>query len=54
MDTLMIDVSVLTATTGRSFSLGRYAGRARVLGSIGFVLIGSYVTWYTLISFGHL
>jgi cytochrome c biogenesis protein CcdA len=54
MGTLMIGVSVLTATTGRSFSLGRYAGRARVLGSIGFVLIGSYVTWYTFISFGYL
>ena len=54
MSTLMIGVSILTATTGRSFSLGRYAGRARVLGSIGFILIGSYATWYTLISFGYL
>lgn len=54
MNTLMIGVSILTATTGRSISLGRYAGRVRVLRSIGFVLIGSYVTWYTLISFGYL
>ena len=44
MSTLMIGVSILTATTGRSVSLGRYAGRVRVLGSIGFVLIGSCVT----------
>ena len=54
MSTLMIGVSILTATTGRSVSLGRYAGRVRILGSIGFVVIGSYVTWYTLISFGYL
>ena len=52
--TLMVGVSVLTATTDRSLSLGRYAGRVRILGSIGFVLIGSYVTWYTLVSFGYL
>lgn len=53
MSTLIIGVSILTVTTGRSVSLGRYAGRIRVLGSIGFVLIGNYVTWYTLISFGY-
>lgn len=44
MSTLMVGVSVLTATTDRSISLGRYAGQVRILGSIGFVLIGSYVT----------
>lgn len=54
MSTLMIGVSILTATTGRSVSLGRYAGQVRVLGSVGFVLIGSYVTWYTLTPFGYL
>ena len=54
MSTLMVGVSILTATTGQSVSFGRYAGQIRVLGSIGFVIIGSYVTWYTLISFNYL
>lgn len=54
MSTLMIGVSVLIAATGRSYSLGRYAHRVRTLGSLAFVLIGGYVTWYTLTAFGYL
>jgi cytochrome c biogenesis protein CcdA len=54
MGTLMIGVSVLTAVTGRSYSLGRYAHRVRTFGSLGFILIGGYVTWYTLTAFGYL
>jgi cytochrome c biogenesis protein CcdA len=54
MGTLMIGVSVLTAVTGRSYSLGRYAHHVRTLGSLGFILIGGYVTWYTLTAFGYL
>ena len=54
MGTLMIGVSVLTAVTGQSYSLGRYAHRVRTLGSFGFILIGGYVTWYTLTAFKYL
>ena len=54
MGTLMIGVSVLTAVTGRSYSLGRYTHRVRTFGSLGFILIGGYVTWYTLTAFGYL
>ena len=54
MGTLMIGVSVLTVVTGRSYSLGRYAHRVRTFGSLGFILIGGYVTWYTLTAFGYL
>lgn len=48
MGTFMISVSVLTAVTGRSYSLGRYVHQILTLGSLGFILIGGYVTWYTL------
>lgn len=54
MSTLMIGVSVLIAATGRSYSLGWYAHRVRTLGSLAFVLIGGYVTWYTLTAFEYL
>lgn len=54
MSTIMIGVSILTEATGQSFSLGQYASRVRTLGSLGFILIGSYVTWYTLTAFGYL
>lgn len=54
MSTLMVGVSVLTAATGHSYSFGRYAHQARTLGSLAFILIGAYITWYTLISFGYL
>jgi cytochrome c biogenesis protein CcdA len=54
MSTLMVGVSVLTTATGHAASLGRYARHVRLLGSIAFVFIGSYVTWYTLTAFGDL
>ena len=54
MSTLMIGVTVFTAATGRSVSFGRYAGRIRVGGSIVFVVLGSYITWYTLESFAYI
>lgn len=54
MSTLMVSVSVLTTATRRVASLGRYAHHVRLLGSVAFVLIGSYVTWYTLTAFGYL
>lgn len=54
MSTLMVGVTVFTATTGRSISLGRYAGRVRVVGSSVFIILGIYITWYTLESFAYI
>ncbi|WP_202593529.1 cytochrome c biogenesis protein CcdA [Halococcus sediminicola] len=54
MGTLMIGLSVVASLTEGSLSLGRYAAPVRTIGSVAFVLIGLYVTWYTLRSLGHL
>lgn len=54
MSTLMVGISVLTATTEDSISVGRYGNKLRPVGSAAFVLIGLYVTWFTLRSFGYL
>ena len=54
MSTLMVGVSVLTAATGHTYSFGRYARQIRTFGSLAFILIGAYITWYTLVSFGYL
>ncbi|EMA46881.1 putative integral membrane transporter [Halococcus morrhuae DSM 1307] len=54
MGTLMIGLSVVASLTEGSLSLGRYAAPVRSVGSAAFVLIGLYVTWYTLRSLGHL
>lgn len=54
MGTLMIGVTLVTATTGRSISLGQYTGRVRVIGSVALVLVGGFVTWYTLRAAGYL
>ncbi|WP_423744234.1 integral membrane transporter (plasmid) [Haladaptatus sp. SPP-AMP-3] len=53
MGTLMIGLSVVAGLSKGSLSLGQNAARAQMLGSAGFVLIGLYMTWYTLRSFGH-
>lgn len=54
MSTLMVGLSVLTATTERTISLGGTGSKLRPVGSAAFVLIGLYVTWFTLRSFGYL
>ena len=54
MGTLMIGLSVVAGLSEGSLSLGHYAAPARTLGSVAFVLIGLYVTWYTLRSFGYI
>jgi cytochrome c biogenesis protein CcdA len=54
MSTLMVGISVLTATTEGSISVGDYGNKLRPVGSAAFVLIGLYVTWFTLRSFGYL
>ncbi|WP_256684950.1 integral membrane transporter [Halococcus qingdaonensis] len=54
MGTLMIGLSVVASLTEGSLSLGRYAAPVRSVGSAAFVLIGLYVTWYTLRSLGYL
>jgi cytochrome c biogenesis protein CcdA len=54
MGALMIGVSLVTATTGRSISLGRYTSRVRVVRSVALVLVGGFVTWYTLRAAGYL
>lgn len=54
MNTLMVGISVLTATTEDSISVGDYGNKLRPVGSAAFVLIGLYVTWFTLRSFGYL
>lgn len=51
MGTLMVGLSVVASLTEGSLSLGRYATPARTVGSAAFVLIGLYVTWYTLRAF---
>ncbi|MFB9809194.1 cytochrome c biogenesis CcdA family protein [Haladaptatus pallidirubidus] len=53
MGTLMIGLSVVAGLSKGSLSLGQYAARAQTLGSAAFVLIGLYVTWYSLRSFGY-
>ena len=53
MGTLMVGLSVVGGLSKGSLSLGRYAAPVRTLGSVAFVLIGFYVTWYTLRSFGY-
>lgn len=53
MGTLMIGLSVVASFSEGSLSLGQYATPARTLGSTVFILIGIYVTWYTLRSFGY-
>lgn len=53
MGTLMIDLSVVAGLSKRSISLGQYAATARGIGSVAFVFIGLYVTWYSLRSFGY-
>lgn len=54
MGTLVLGVSVAARVTGDALSLGRYGRPARLLGSAAFVVLGAYVTWYSLRSFGHL
>jgi cytochrome c biogenesis protein CcdA len=54
MGTLMIGLSVVASLSDGSLSLGQYAAPARTFGSAAFVLIGLYMTWYTLRSFGYL
>ncbi|GAA0469884.1 integral membrane transporter [Halococcus dombrowskii] len=54
MGTLMVGLSVVASLTEGSLSLGRYAAPVRTVGSAAFVLIGLYVTWYTLRSLGYL
>ena len=54
MGTLMIGLSVVAGLTEGSLSLGRYAAPVRTIGSVAFVCIGLYVTWFTLRSFGYL
>jgi cytochrome c biogenesis protein CcdA len=53
MGTLMIGLSVVASLSEGSLSLGQYAAPVRVVGSAAFVLIGLYMTWYTLRSFGY-
>lgn len=54
MGTLMIGVSVLAAASDGAFSPGRYVRATRVVGGLGFLVLGLYVTWFTLVSFGYL
>lgn len=54
MSTLMIGVTMLTAATGSSISVGQYSQPIKKIGSIAFVGLGLYVTWYSLVSFGYL
>ncbi|MEE6209259.1 integral membrane transporter [Salarchaeum sp. III] len=54
MGTLVLGVSVVARVTGSSLSLGKYGQSARYAGSLAFVVIGVYVTWYSLRSFGYL
>jgi cytochrome c biogenesis protein CcdA len=51
MGTLMVGLSIVASLTEGSLSPGRYAAPARTVGSAAFVLIGLYVTWYTLRAF---
>ena len=53
MGTLMIGLSVVASLSEGALSLGQYAAPARTIGSVAFVFIGLYVTWYTLRSFGY-
>lgn len=54
MGTLILGISVAARVTGNTLSLGQYGQAARLLGSTVFVLLGIYVTWYSLRSFGYL
>lgn len=54
MGTLILGISVAARVTGNTLSLGQYSQAARLLGSVVFVLLGVYVTWYSLRSFGYL
>lgn len=54
MGTLVLGVSVVARVTGASLSLGQYGRAARYAGSLAFVVIGVYVTWYSLRSFGYI
>ena len=54
MGTLMIGLSIVASLSERSLSLGRYAAPVRVVGSVAFIGIGLYVTWYSLRSFGFI
>ncbi|MBX0297614.1 cytochrome c biogenesis CcdA family protein [Haloarcula nitratireducens] len=54
MGTLVLGVSVAARVTGNTVSLGQYGRPARLVGSTAFVIIGIYVTWYSLRSFRHL
>lgn len=54
MGTLMIGLSVVASLSEGSLSLGKYAGPVRTVGSAAFVLIGLYMTWYTLRSFEYI
>lgn len=53
MGTLILGVSVAARVTGNTLSLGQYGQTARLFGSTVFVLLGIYVTWYSLRSFGY-
>jgi len=54
MGTTMVALTTFVAATGRTVSLGRHTGRVRLAGSVAFVLVGGYVTWYSLTAFGYL
>lgn len=54
MGTLMVGVTLLVAATGGRVSLGRVARPLRYAGSVAFVVLGVYVTWFSLRSFGYL
>ncbi|EFW92265.1 cytochrome C biogenesis protein [Haladaptatus paucihalophilus DX253] len=54
MGTLVLGVSVAARVTGNTLSLGQYGQTARLVGSTAFVVIGIYVTWYSLRSFGYI
>lgn len=54
MGTLMVGLSVVASLSSGTPSLGRYAAPVRIVGSAAFVLIGVYMTWYSLRAFGFL
>lgn len=54
MGTLMVGMSILAAGGEGTVSLGKYVGPVRRVGSAAFVVLGVYVTWYSLKAFGYL
>lgn len=54
MSTLMVGVSIVAAASDGAVSPGRYARPVRLAGATAFVVLGLYVTWFSLVSFGYL